>query len=155
MKMPPFLMLFGNVIAKKVVYIMAMIPDDFYDNLNKSKFTPPKAVFRGAWRILYVLMTAAFVLLLLSPNSFNKLMAIFLFLVQLVLNFNWSCVFFGERQIKKAFWICLSLLIIVIVMTVLIFKQSLWAGYLLVPYCIWLILATYLNYYVMVENPSD
>ena len=131
-----------------------MFPDEFYDNLKKPKITPPKSVFRGAWRILYFLMAVAFVLLLLSPNSFNKLMAIFLFLLQLLLNFNWGCVFFLYRQIKKAFFICLSLLIIVLIMTVLFFKQSILAGVLLIPYCVWLILATYLNYYIMVENPS-
>ena len=130
-----------------------MMPDEFYDNLNKPKFTPSKAVFRGAWKVLYFLMAVAFILLLFSPNSFNKLMAIFLFLLQLLLNFNWGCVFFLYKQIKKAFIICLSLLIIVLVMTVLVFKQSLLAGILLIPYCIWLILATYLNYYIMVENP--
>lgn len=132
-----------------------MIPDEFYDNLNKPKFTPPKAAFRGAWKILYFLMTLAFILLIFSPNSFNKLMAIFLFLLQLLINFNWGCVFFLYKQIKKAFFICLSLLIIVAVMTVLFFKQSLWAGILLIPYCLWLILATILNYYVMKENPQN
>lgn len=131
-----------------------MFPDEFYDNLKKPQITPSKAVFRGAWKILYLLMAVAFVLLLLSPNSFNKLMAIFLFLLQLLLNFNWGCVFFLYRQIKKAFFICLSLLIIVLIMTVLFFKQSILAGVLLIPYCVWLILATYLNYYIMVENPS-
>ncbi len=132
-----------------------MIPDDFYNSLNKSKFTPPKAVFRGAWKLLYFLMAVSFVLILFSPNSFTKLMAIFLFLLQLVLNFNWSCVFFGDKEIKKAFFICLSLLVIVVIMTVLFFKQAMWAGILQIPYCIWLILATYLNYYVMVENPEN
>lgn len=131
-----------------------MFPDEFYDNLKKPQITPSKAVFRGAWKILYLLMAVAFILLLFSPNSFNKLMAIFLFLLQLLLNFNWGCVFFLYKQIKKAFIICLSLLIIVLVMAVLVFKQSLLAGILLIPYCIWLILATYLNYYIMVENPS-
>lgn len=135
------------------MYSLNMIPDEFYDNLNKPKFTPPKAVFRGVWKVLYFLMAVSFILLLLSPNSFNKLMAIFLFLVQLILNFNWGCVFFLYKQIKKAFFICLSLMIIVFVMTFLIFKQSLWAGILLIPYCLWLILATFLNYYVMKENP--
>ena len=131
-----------------------MFPDEFYDNLKKPQITPSKAVFRGAWKVLYFLMAVSFVLLLLSPNSFNKLMAIFLFLLQLLLNFNWGCVFFLYRQIKKAFFICLSLLIIVLIMTVLFFKQSILAGVLLIPYCVWLILATYLNYYIMVENPS-
>ena len=131
-----------------------MFPDEFYDNLKKPQITPSKAVFRGAWKILYLLMAVAFILLLFSPNSFNKLMAIFLFLLQLLLNFNWGCVFFLYRQIKKAFFICLSLLIIVLIMTVLFFKQSILAGVLLIPYCVWLILATYLNYYIMVENPS-
>lgn len=130
-----------------------MIPDEFYDNLNKPKITPSKAVFRGAWKLLYILMTISFVLLLISPNSFVKLLAIFLFVVQLILNFNWGCVFFLYKQIKKAFIICLSLMIIVFVMTFLIFKQTVLGGVLLIPYCIWLILATYLNYFIMKENP--
>ncbi len=131
-----------------------MIPDDFYDKLNKPGITPSKQVFRGAWSILYALLAVSFVLVLLSPNTFNKMMAIFLFLVQLILNFNWGCVFFVERKIKEAFFICLTLLVLVVAMTVLFFKQSIWAGILQIPYCIWLILATYLNYFIMKENPT-
>lgn len=131
-----------------------MFPDEFYDNLNKSSITPPKAVFRGAWKVLYALMIVSFVLLLLSPNSFNKILALFLFFLQLILNFNWGCVFFVYKQFKNALYICIALLIIVGLMTVVFFKQSFWAGLLQVPYCLWLILATYLNYYVVKENPE-
>lgn len=130
-----------------------MFPDDFYDKLNKPSFTPPKAVFRGVWKFLYFLLAVSFILVLLSPNTFNKLLAIFLFLVQLILNFNWGCVFFIYKQFTKAFYICFALLILVIWMTVLFFKQSIWAGILQIPYCIWLILATYLSYYILKENP--
>lgn len=130
-----------------------MFPDEFYDKLNKSSITPSKAVFRGAWKILYALMVVSFVFVLLSPNTFNKVLAIFLFLVQLILNFNWGCVFFVYKQFKNALYICIALLILVFWMTFVFFKQSFWAGILQIPYCIWLILATYLNYYVVKENP--
>lgn len=135
------------------MYIDNMFPDDFYDSLNKAAITPPKAVFRGVWRVLYALMAVSFVLLVLSPNSFNKILAFFLFVVQLILNFNWGCVFFVYKKFKNALYICIALLIIVFYMTIVFFKQSFWAGLLQLPYCLWLILATYLNYYVVKENP--
>lgn len=147
-------MLSGNVIRCRFAYILYMFPDEFYDKLNKSPMTPPKAVFRGAWKILYLLMAVSFILILFSPNTINKIFAVFLFVVQLILNFNWGCVFFMYKQFKNALYICIALLIIVLLMTLVFFKQSFWAGLLQVPYCLWLILATYLNYYVVKENPQ-
>ncbi len=129
-----------------------MYQSDFYKNLDKPKITPPAIVFTIVWKVLYFLMAVSFVLLLMSPNTFVKAVAVFVFLVQLMLNFNWSCVFFVERNVKKAFLICLLLLLFVVWMTILFFKQAFWAGILQIPYCLWLILATYLNYYILRKN---
>ena len=124
----------------------------FYEKLIKSKYTPAKFVFRVVWKILYLLMAVSFVLVLISPISLVKIWAFFLFVLQLLLNFSWSCVFFVQQNIKKSFLICVSLFLLVIVMTILFFRQSFWAGILQVPYCLWLMFATYLNYYILREN---
>ena len=126
--------------------------DDFYNNLNKPKFTPPKEIFSIVWMILYLLMAISAILVLLSPNSLNKAYALLLFLIQLILNLNWSCIFFVYKQLKKAFYVCLMLLVIVMFMTKAFFEQSVIAGVLQIPYCLWLILASILSYKIMQKN---
>ena len=129
-----------------------MYSSEFYENLKKSQFTPPQKVFKIVWPVLYFLMLLSFIILIFSPASLTKIWALFLFVVQLILNFNWSFIFFAQRKIKKAFYVSFSLLLIVVLMTIAFWEQSKVAGILQIPYCIWLILATYLNLFIVENN---
>lgn len=125
---------------------------DYYKVLNKPYFAPPAEVFGIVWPILYILMAISFALVALSPNSNNKLFALILFLAQLIINLSWTKIFFVDKNLELAFFVCLILTVLVIVMTVLFFKQSFWAGLLQVPYCIWLIFACCLSYKIKFLN---
>ncbi|MBO7673358.1 tryptophan-rich sensory protein [bacterium] len=127
---------------------------DYYKILNKPYFSPPPAVFGIVWPILYVLMAVSFVLVLLSPKTGNKSVALALFIVQLVINLSWTKIFFADKNLELAFWVCVLLTIIVIFMTILFFRQSVWAGVLQIPYCLWLIFACYLSYTIKLMNTN-
>ena len=144
--------LFGNEILHEKVYGLNMYSSEFYENLKKSQFTPSQKVFKIVWPVLYFLMLLSFIMVIFSPASLNKIWALFLFVVQLILNFNWSFIFFAQRKMKKAFYVCFSLLFIVVLMTIAFWEQSKMAGILQIPYCIWLILATYLNLFIVENN---
>ena len=134
------------------VYSLNMFNSEFYENLKKSQLTPPRKVFKIVWPVLYFLMLLSFIIVIFSPASLNKIGALFLFVVQLILNLNWSFIFFAQKNIKKAFFVCVALLVIVILMIITFYNQSKMAGILQIPYCIWLILATYLNLFIVENN---
>lgn len=125
---------------------------DYYELLNKPDFFPPAPVFGIVWPILYLLMAVSFVLVALSPNSDNKVYAILLFIIQLIINLSWTKIFFIDKNLDAAFAVCLLLTVSVIIMTVLFFRQSFWAGILQIPYCLWLIFACFLSYNIKVLN---
>jgi tryptophan-rich sensory protein len=69
-----------------------------------------------------------------------------LFCAQLLLNWMWSPVFFGLRNTALALAISTALWGLVAATTVQFFKQSQLAGCLMIPYLMWLTLATALNW---------
>lgn len=144
--------LLGNEILHKKFYRENMYNTEFYKNLKKSELTPSSNTFKVVWTILYFLLLISFVIILFSYPSLNKIWAIFLFVIQLILNFNWSFIFFAQKNTKKALYVCVGLLVVVVLMTIAFWGQSKVAGILQIPYCLWLILATYLNLFIVENN---
>ena len=121
-----------------------MYSNEFYKNLIKPAFTPSSLIFQIVWPILYILMAISFFIVLGSDNSL-KPFAITLFIIQLILNFLWSPMFFFFGKMKLALLISFLMLICVGIMILFFFQISKIAGILQLPYFLWLIFATFLN----------
>jgi translocator protein len=120
----------------------------WYATANKPSFNPPNWIFAPVWTALYVLMGLAFYLIWKSTNTTPavKQTAITLFIVQLVLNFFWSLIFF---KLQFTGWALVEIIAmwLAILFTILWFgKISSTAAWLLVPYICWVSFATVLNY---------
>lgn len=128
----------------------------WYNTINKPVFTPPSEVFGPVWSVLYFLIFLSFFNLIKSKNVSGsekiKALAIFFFLIQMVLNFLWSPVFFGLNNIPLSFMIICALLVFLFLTIFYSYKVSKLAALLLVPYIIWVCFATYLNYGIMILN---
>ena len=75
-----------------------------------------------------------------------------MFCVQMVLNIVWTPIFFWKKMINVAL-VDIVLLWICILITIILFHQkSPLAAYLLIPYIVWVTLATYLNAYIVKYN---
>ena len=125
----------------------------FYNKLNKPVFSPPQWVFAPVWSILYILMFASIVIVGKNTPVYLKPAAISIFLLQLVLNLIWTPMFFIHHKIKNALFICITLTITVLFMIILFAQISTIAALLLIPYLIWLILASALNLAIVKLNP--
>ncbi len=125
----------------------------FYNKLNKPVFSPPQWVFAPVWSILYILMFASIVIIGKNTPVYLKPAAISIFLLQLVLNLIWTPMFFIHHKIKNALFICITLTITVLFMIILFAQISTIAALLLIPYLIWLILASALNLAIVKLNP--
>lgn len=126
--------------------------NSWYTTLIKPPLTPPTSYFPIAWSVLYFLMTIAFFIVLFKPHSKNKYIAINLFLVQLIINFTWSYVFFELKSIPLGLLDVTFLLIFLIYTVIFFFKLSKTAGILLIPYLLQVIFALYLNLGIAILN---
>ena len=122
---------------------------DVFDMVTKPPLTPPAVVFPIVWTILYTLMgVGAARVYLKNPSS----AAISVFGINLFFNFFWSIFFFNMRAFCFSFFWLLALLAVVIVMTIKFYREDSVAGLLQIPYCIWLIIAGYLNLFICLAN---
>lgn len=122
---------------------------NWYINLNKAPWTPPGWVFGAAWTVIMICFS------IYLANLFNKNKSLHLktlFSIQLILNISWNYIFFNLHLIT------LGLLVITcLTFTVFYFffnykNQVKNLSYLLLPYMIWLLIATSLNAYILLNN---
>lgn len=126
---------------------------DYYKELKKPIFSLPSFIFPIVWTILYFLMgVALYRVLKLRNEGKNVNKALWLFFIQLFLNFLWPIIFFKKRLIFIAF-LELVLLILFILFTIIAFyKKDKKAACLLIPYILWCIFAAVLNFYIWFLN---
>jgi benzodiazapine receptor len=118
----------------------------WYKEVKKPRFTPPDAVFGPIWLSLYLLMgIAVFLVWRLGTGETIHRVALIVFIGQLVLNVLWSELFFGRRSPGAGLVNIILLWITILLNIILFFKISVAAGVLLIPYILWVSVATYLN----------
>jgi tryptophan-rich sensory protein len=124
----------------------------WYQSIQKPSWNPPNWIFGPVWTTLYVLMGIALYLVWRSPDSARRRTALWLFGIQLTLNFFWSFIFFNRQQIGGAL-IEIIILWIFILLTIFAFaKLNKTAAWLLVPYISWVSFATLLTYTIWALN---
>ena len=126
----------------------------WYAELRKPSFQPPAWMFGVAWTTLYTLLGIALAIILREPWSRNRRDALWLFGGQLALNFAWSPVFFGMHMIDLAFVIVVVMLVMALAAARYFRRLKPLAGWLMLPYLLWLCLATALNYETGNLNPG-
>jgi len=125
----------------------------WYTTLVKPPLTPPNWVFGPVWTTLYILMGISlyFVIREGIENKHVRL-GIMLFAGQLLVNILWSFVFFGLHSPILGLVAILVLITLVLAMIYYFYRVSRIAAGLLVPYIVWLCIATYLNVMILVLN---
>lgn len=116
----------------------------WYAELAKPSWTPPNWVFTPAWLTLFALMAIAAWLVWRQAGLGS--IPLKLFAIQLVLNIAWSGLFFGWKSPGAA-----MIEIVVLWLAILATTFAFWgvrrvAGWLLVPYLIWVAYAASLNF---------
>lgn len=122
----------------------------WYQQLEKPWFQPPGWVFSPVWTLLFVLLAVAtWQVARRSPASGTALR---LYALQLVLNVGWSLLFFALRRPAWALAEILLLDLVVVAMVVAYGRIRRVSGWLLVPYALWLGLATAINAWIVLHN---
>lgn len=142
----------GIVILGFLSGILSGNPGSYYYSLELPPFAPPSWIFGPMWTVLYILMGISLYLLLVMKNKRVKQKLITLFVIQFVCNFIWSALFFNLQNTLIA---ALDITLLVVLLSILLYQ--LWNHYrlamwLLVPYYLWVLFATLLNYSILFLN---
>ena len=113
---------------------------------------PPGWVFPVVWGILYALMGIGAARVALAPDSRERSEALNVFFIQLGVNFLWSIIFFNFQAYGFALAWILLLLGLVIWMSVAFYRVDPLAGYLQIPYILWVSFASVLTFAVWQLN---
>lgn len=118
-----------------------------FQYIRKPALSPPAWLFPVVWTILYTLMGIASYLVAVSDASADdKKSALVFYALQLVFNFFWPIVFFNLEAFLFAFIWLIALWVLIIITTLKFFRIDKRAGWLMLPYLLWVTFATYLNY---------
>ncbi|MEJ2103590.1 MAG: tryptophan-rich sensory protein [Ignavibacteriaceae bacterium] len=118
---------------------------EWYATLNKPSFNPPNWIFGPVWTTLYILMGISFFIIWKQDVSKERNRAILVYLLQLLLNFAWSFIFFYFNLIRFALVEIILLWISIVMMLVVFYKIKPIASYINIPYLLWVTFATVLN----------
>ncbi|MBE6089553.1 MAG: tryptophan-rich sensory protein [Clostridium beijerinckii] len=124
-----------------------------YESLIKPPFSPPAMVFPIVWTILYIIMgICSYKVYILKYENVDVSSAIFVYAIQLLLNFLWTIIFFGFKLYALAF-LELIILIIFVILTIKRFYEKIGnKTFLLIPYLAWLVYAGVLNFFIWMLN---
>lgn len=124
---------------------------EFYESLIKPVFAPPGWLFPVAWSILYVAMAVS-AWFMLSAGGRDRFLLLGLYFAQLAVNLIWPVIFFIGKALGMAFFWLVLLWALAAVMLCQFFRESRVAGWLLVPYQLWLTFAGVLNFFIASLN---
>lgn len=147
------LLLFGllsllTLAAGGVLTMLGLGP--WYDALEVPWFQPPPWVFTPAWTTIFILLAIASHRIARRGSTART--ALTVYGIQLVLNMLWSLFFFPMQSPELALVDAIALDVVIIAMIILYGRIDRVSGWLLVPYGIWMILATAINLWVVLNN---
>ncbi|SOE17053.1 TspO/MBR related protein [Hoeflea halophila] len=128
----------------------ASTPGPWYQELQKPPLNPPNWIFGPVWTTLYVFIGIA------GARVFIRERGTWLpkvWLLQLVLNFAWSPVFFSLHRPDLSLAILLAMLVAILAFIALAWNRDRPSALLFLPYAAWVSFAGYLNAAIWWLNP--
>lgn len=146
-----FLAVAAAVAAFGSVTTIAQV-DGWYARAPHVTWTPPGWAFGAVWSVLYVLIAISGWLVWRRRDRAPVRGALALYVVQFVLNSLWMPVFFGGHQLigPAALWAAMAIIValdLAVLATITLFwPVSRAAALLLLPYLVWILYASTLNW---------
>lgn len=141
------------LLAGGVASFLTMNAMDTFEKLNQPALSPPGWVFPVVWTILYTLMGISLYLVNESGGTeSDKVNSRRLFYVQLAVNFLWPIFFFNFNWFLFSFIWLVFLWVLIVIMIKRFADVNKLAGYLNIPYLLWITFAGYLNFAIWMLN---
>lgn len=123
--------------------------DTWYLTLNKAPWTPPGWVFGAAWSFIMICFSIYLADLFSKTTNLNAKIA---YGIQILLNVSWNYVFFNQHQVLLGLLVLLALNVVLCYFFFSLKKGVEKIRLLLLPYMIWMCIATSLNLYILIHN---
>ena len=121
----------------------------WYIDLNQAPWTPPGWIFGVAWTTIMICFSVYLAQLFKKSITINLIL---LYSIQLVLNISWNYIFFNLHAIGYGLACIVALTVIVFIFLISYRKLLQYKSLLIVPYFLWLLIATSLNAYIYFYN---
>ena len=121
----------------------------WYKALNRSVLTPPNGVFPVVWTFLYAMIGVSGWLIWGDTECRRQRLVKTVYILQLLLNWMWSPIFFHYHWIGGAVLVVTFLAITIGALMVLAQRT---VSVLMTPYLVWVLFALYLNFYIWWYN---
>jgi len=115
-----------------------------YEMLVRPPLAPPDILFPIVWTILYTLMGVSDGIL--TANALHDDTSKFIYYLQIFVNALWPIAFFILKWRFFAFLWIILLAVLIIWMIREFYKKNKLSAYLQIPYLLWVLFATYLNF---------
>lgn len=123
---------------------------EWYLSLNKAPWTPPGWAFGAAWTTIMICFSIYLAFLFKDYNS--RYLRI-LFSIQVFLNVIWNYLFFNLHEVSLGLLVIGALTLVIFYFFFKYRMDSIkYIRFLLLPYMIWLCIATSLNAYILLYN---
>ena len=122
---------------------------DWYTSLNQAPWTPPGWVFGVAWTSIMICFSI-YMADLVIENGFKNIAVAFG--LQFVLNVIWNYIFFNIHLTSLALLVIVFLTLVVFYFFYNYLNIEKLKSLLVLPYLFWLIIATSLNFYIVIYN---
>ncbi len=142
------LMLIGSVIGAST----KSDTDTWYKTLIRSPLTPPDYVFGIAWSILYAMIAISGWLIWEAKPFSNIKLIKGLYISQLILNWVWTPLFFSYHLTGLSLICIIMIITLVAILIFKAYKNLSSVSFLLIPYLLWLLFASHLNFYIWQYN---
>lgn len=145
-----FLVLNFGALAVGGLFTGKGLPSEWYAELNKAPWTPPGWVFGAAWTVIMICFTFFMTFAVKDVKNIRLLIA--LFSVQWVLNVMWNPAFFYFHNVLVGLIVISALTLLVGYFLIHYWPELKMKSLFVLPYFVWLIIATSLNAYILVKN---
>ena len=122
---------------------------NWYLQLNKAPWTPPGWVFGAAWSSIMICFSFYMAYLFLQVSN-TKLKI--LFAIQFILNVSWNFIFFNQHLVALGLVVIFALTSIIAIFLLDYLKIMKFKSVLIIPYLLWLCIASSLNLYILLYN---
>lgn len=126
------------------------VPSDWYVGIAKAPWTPPGWVFGTAWTLIMICFSVY--MAYLWPTVENKNLLIGLFAIQWILNVGWNPTFFYYHNVLLGLFLISALTVVLALFLFFYWSEIKFKSILILPYFIWLLIATSLNAYILLKN---
>lgn len=121
--------------------------------LRQPPLSPPMWVFPVVWTVLFAMMgLASYLVYTSSGRRGEKRSALWVYGIQLLVNFGWTIFFFRLGWRLFAFFWLILLWVMILGVTVQFHRIRHAAGLLMIPYLAWVAFAGYLNFGIYLLN---